>query len=78
MEKTEKNKTWQEHVADDVLAIAVAIKVRGAGKHFDEIGMDAALQAAGMAYCSERARHHWGKEDERNRIADALPTPTDK
>ena len=68
MGNTENHKTWQEHVADDVLAIAVAIKAQGGGKHTGEIGIDAAVQAAGMAYCSELARHHWGEELKRKGI----------
>ena len=68
--------TWQEHVADDVLAIAVAITVQGGNNHKVKIGIDAAVQAAGMAYCSERAREHWGEERKRQenmaaRIADS-------
>ena len=62
MEKTEEKKTWQGQVADDVLSIAVAIMAHGADKHDVKIGIDAAVQAAAMAYCSERARDHWGEE----------------
>ena len=50
--------TWQKHVADEVLAIAVAIQQHGAEKHNVSVGIDAAVQAAGMAYCSDRAHQH--------------------
>ena len=62
-EKNEKNKTWQENVADEVLAIAVAIKVQGEQKHDVKIGIDAAVQAAGMAYCSKRTHEHRENDD---------------
>ena len=81
MEKSEKNKTeekrnlnvphevqtWQEHVADEVLSIAVAIQQHGADKHDVSVGIDAAVQAAGMAYCSKRAHEHRLKELKRGK-----------
>ena len=63
MEDTEKNKTWQEKVAAEVLSIAVAIKAQGEKKHDVKIGIDAAVQAAGMVYCCERT-HEYRKSDD--------------
>ena len=63
MEDTEKNKTWQEKVAAEVLSIAVAIKAQGEKKHDVKIGIDAAVQAAGMVYCCERTHEHRKNDD---------------
>ena len=64
--------TWQKHVADEVLAIAVAIQQHGTKKHNVKVGIDAAVQAAGMAYCSERAHDHRRKELDRGQPGPGL------
>lgn len=53
---------WQEHVADDVLGIAIAIQKRGAEKHNVNIGIDVAVQAASVAYGSGHASKYRATE----------------
>ena len=59
--------TFQEYVAAEVLAIAVAIQQHGKEKHKVSVGIDAAVQAASMLYCIERAHKEWRKELQRKK-----------
>ena len=54
--------TFQEYVAAEVLAIAVAIQQHGKEKHNVSIGIDTAVQAASMLYCIKRAHKQWNTE----------------
>ena len=50
--------TWQEHTANDVLAIAIAIQKCGAANHNVQIGIDAAVQAAAVASTGEASMNY--------------------